>query len=243
MNYLDGYIYHMVHFDTLRNIFLRQAILSKEKVFQEGLSYQSIANDEVQNLRDRVFVYDWATRTFKSLHHYVPFYFATHTPMLYRQFRDGIQDYIVLLEVNRTVLNERYVLFTDGNASNQQLSADGVEKVRIMPMMTEKDSCRRRYLPDGPLGKNINRSTVYGSKGLLDKLDWNNINERQWGNDAEKKRIKHAEVLVPEILSIARIENIYVKKYRTMWDVNALIGESKLKGHIPFATCKPELFF
>lgn len=243
MNYLDGYVYHMAHFDTLKSIFLRQAILSKEKVLQEQLSYQSIANDEVQNLRDRVFVYSYAIKKFKSLHYYVPFYFATHTPMLYRQYRDGIQGRIALLEMKRTLLELRGTVFTDGNATNQQLSSEGTEIVQIMPMIADNDSCRRRYLPNGPYGKNVNRSTVYGNTSLLDKLDWNNINERQWGNDPEKKRIKHAEALVPEMLSITEILNIYVSNYALMWNVNDLIVECKLKGYVPFATCKPELFF
>ena len=50
LDQLDGYIYHMVHFDNLRNIFQRRALLSKEGVMQEAIEYQSIAYENVQNL-------------------------------------------------------------------------------------------------------------------------------------------------------------------------------------------------
>ena len=64
----------MVHFDNLRSIFQRRAILSKESVVQELTAYQSIAYEEVQSLRDRIFVWDFSKRTFRGLHSYVPFY-------------------------------------------------------------------------------------------------------------------------------------------------------------------------
>jgi len=57
IDYLNGYIYHMVHFANLQNIFLRRALLSKEKVLQEQIRYHSIANDEVQGFRDLRFLH------------------------------------------------------------------------------------------------------------------------------------------------------------------------------------------
>src|SRR6266705_7213941 len=98
VNYLDGYIYHMVHFDNLRNIFQRRAILSKQKVFQERILYHSIANDEVQSFRGRIFVWDFSIQKFRSLHSYVPFYFATRSPMLHNKYTEGVQDKIVIFE-------------------------------------------------------------------------------------------------------------------------------------------------
>lgn len=241
VNYLDGCIYHMVHFDTLKSIFLRQAILSKEKVLQERRAYQSIANDEVQNLRDRIFVLDPVTRHFKRLHGYVPFYFATHPPMLYIQFRDGIQNKIALLEVERSILRERGVLFTDGNASNQQLSR-GSETVRIIPAFAEKSVCSRQYSSGTPVGTNTNRSNFYGNIKFLSSLNWTIINKRQVFVQ-EEIRIKHAEVLVPNMLSLGQVQNIYVNNHTMLRDVNALIVQGKLKGRIPFATYRPDLFF
>jgi hypothetical protein len=56
IDYLRGSIYHMVHFDNLQYIFHRRALLSKERVVQEAINYQSIAFETVQNLRDRIFI-------------------------------------------------------------------------------------------------------------------------------------------------------------------------------------------
>src|SRR5260370_39320057 len=92
INYLDGYIYHMVHLENPRNIFQRRALLSKEIVFQEKIAYHSIANDEVQGFRDRIFIWDFSKQKFRSLHSYVPFYFAIRPPMLHNKYTEGIMD-------------------------------------------------------------------------------------------------------------------------------------------------------
>jgi len=107
MEYLNGNIYHMVHFDNLKSIFLRRALLSKEKLAQEETTYHSIAYDDVQSLRDRVYVWDAIGHKFRSLHSYVPFYISTHTPMLYVQFKREIQDEIAILEVSRVIITEK----------------------------------------------------------------------------------------------------------------------------------------
>ncbi len=39
INYLDGSIYHMAHFDTSKGIFQRRAILCKRGVGQEKIPY------------------------------------------------------------------------------------------------------------------------------------------------------------------------------------------------------------
>jgi hypothetical protein len=161
IDYLVGYIYHMIHIDNLQSILQQEAIFSKERVSQQQISYRSIAYDSVQKLRDRVFVFDFAKKTFRSIHSYVPFYFATRTPMLYVQYQNGIQDKIAILEVERAILKVQGVLFTDSNASNQQLSVYSKEIVRIMPATVEQDTCRRRYFPDGPHGSNGNCSNFY----------------------------------------------------------------------------------
>src|ERR1700694_1428182 len=96
INYSDGYIYHMAHIDTLKGIFQRRAILSKQRVLQENFSYRSIANDEVQEFRSRVYVWDSIGRRYHSLHSYVPFYFARHTPMLHNKYTEGRQDNICI---------------------------------------------------------------------------------------------------------------------------------------------------
>src|SRR5690349_15527342 len=92
ISYLEGYIYHMVHMENLRNIFLQGALLSQEMLRRQKIVPRSIANESVQDLRDRIFIWDFAEQRYRSLHRYVPFYFAIQTsPMLHVQHKAGIQ--------------------------------------------------------------------------------------------------------------------------------------------------------
>jgi hypothetical protein len=233
----------MVHFANLPQIFQRRAILSKEKVIQEGISYQSIAYEDVQSLRDRIFIWAFSERCFRPLHSYVPFYFATRTPMLYVQYKKGIQSEIVIFEVDRTILRDQGVIFTDGNASNQQLSRFTGETVEIIPATVSHNTCRRRYRPRGwPAGTNPNRSDFYADVMFLDRLNWNIINGRNFTED-EEKRIKHAEVLIPDLLPLGKVQGVYVCTRDKIQVVNSLIAEYGLDGRVPFAVFKPVLFF
>ena len=243
VDHLSGSIYHMVHFENLQYIFQRRAILSKEKVLQEGISYQSIAYENVQSLRDRVYVWDFSEQRFRTLHSYVPFYFATHTPMLYVQYRKGLRNEIVIFEVSRSILRDQGVLFTDGNATNQQLSQSSTQKVGIRPATSSKIECSRQYVPGGrPYGTNPNRSNFYADTSFLDQLNWDIINGRNFTED-EEKRIKHAEVLVPDLLPLGRIQSIFVSTRDKVQAVNTLIAEHGLSERIPSALFKPNLFF
>jgi ssDNA thymidine ADP-ribosyltransferase, DarT len=241
IDYLRGSIYHMVHFDNLQNIFHRRALLSKERVVQEAINYQSIAFDSVQNLRNRIFIRDYSKKVFRSLHSYVPFYFATHTPMLFVQHNKGIQNEIVIFEMSRSILKDRGVLFTDGNASNQQLSANKGETVNIFPVTISQKTCLRFYRPSGPYGGNTDISSFYAGTTFLEKLDWNVINGRSyvWG---ERKRMRQAELLIPDNLPLGRIQAISVNTQSMAQTVNILITKCGLKGRIPSAVYRPNLF-
>lgn len=242
-HYLDGFIYHMVHYDNLRGIFQRRAILSKRRVEEENLSYRTIANDEVQDIRDRIYVWDFTKRRYRSLHSYVPFYFATRTPMLHNKFTEGTQDKVCIFEVSRGILRDEGVIFTDGNASNQQLSKYREEKVGIMPATISRE-CQRRYHPGGPFGMNASRSNFFADVKFLERLDWNIIDDRATLEDKrERTRIKHAEVLIPDLLPLGRVQEIAVKTREMVVKVNALIGEAGLTGRIPTPVCKPWLYF
>ncbi len=232
----------MVHFENLRSIFQRRAILAKESVMQEVVKYQSIAYEEVQGLRDRIFVWDFSKRAFRGLHSYVPFYFATLTPMLYVQYKNDIQDEIVIFGASRLILKKQDVLFTDGNASNQQLSKYTHEIVEIVPATLARGDCRRRYRPDGPNGANASRTDFFNHITFLERLNWDVINNR-WFMDEERKRIKHAEVLVPDIFPLGWVQNILVKNQNMEKRVNNLISECWLSGRIPWSECRPNLYF
>lgn len=244
INYLDGYIYHMVHLENLRNIFQRRAILSKGKVLQEKIRYHSIANDEVQGFRDRIFIWDFSKRSFRSLHSYVPFYFAIRPPMLHNKYTEGVQDKIAIFEVSRSILKDPGVLFTDGNASNQQLSKTGGERVGIVPATVLREECQRKYHPHGPYGTSTSRSDFYSDIAFLDRLDWDGINDIRYIESLEEYiRVRHAEVLVPDLLPLGRVEGIVVRTRDMVQAVNALIVECGLTGRLPSAVCKPGLYF
>ncbi len=243
VSYLDGYIYHMVHFDNLRNIFQRRAILSKQKVSHERIHYHSIANDEVQGFRDRIYIWDFSRQKFRSLHSFVPFYFATRPPMLHNKYTEGVQDKIVIFEFNRSILTDQGVLFTNGNASNQQLSKFRGEKVGITPATMGKE-CLRTYHPGGPYGTNANRTEFYSDLSFLDRLDWDCINNiRRIEPPEDYIRVRHAEVLVPEIVPLGRIRGIFVRTRDMVQAVNILIEECGLTGRIPAALRRISLYF
>ena len=232
----------MVHFENLPGIFQRRALLFKEKILQKKIPYRSIAYEDVQSLRDRIFVWDFSKGRYRRLHSYVPFYFATHTPMLYVQYSRGIQKEIVIFEVNRSILKDEGVLFTDGNASNQQLSQSWGERVGIIPATLSNNLCRRKYDSGGPYGTNSRRSDFYSNAVFLERLQWDVINDR-WFNEEEKRRIKHAEVLVPDILPLGRVQGIYISSRNMVQAVNAVIEDAGLSGRIPSAVWKPSLYF
>lgn len=249
-DYLVGNIYHMVHFDNLQSIFSQRMLLSKEQVEQKKLRHTSIAYENVQGLRDRVYVLKSDQKSFRRLHSYVPFYFATRTPMLYVQHKKGIQENIIIFEVNRSILRNQGVLFTDGNASNQQLSAKRGERVVITPCTNENGRCQRHYLSGGPYGTNSNRSEFFSNVSFLNRLHWDIIKDewfrgdKEFGSD-EKKRLKHAEVLVPDRLPLGLIQAISVNSEDMAKAVNQLIAMASYRTNlgVPFATCKPVLFF
>lgn len=241
--HLQGNLYHMTHFDNIPSILYRRAILSKERVRQEEISYNSIADENVQNRRDRIFIWDQTKGKYRTLHSYVPFYFNTYTPMLYRLYKNEVQGKLLFFEIDRMIIGEKGVVFTDGNATNQQLSNHMNEEVDITPASSSEGTCYRRYRPDDkPYGMNTNRSNFYCESNCLHYLNWNIINDR-WFNDEEKRRIKHAEVLIPDLLPLGKIRGIAAQNSKVMQDVNNLIDKYGLTDRIPPTLCKPDLFF
>lgn len=239
--YLDGYLYHMVHFSNLASILRRKALLSKENVQSEKIKYASIAEESVQNLRNRIYIWDSLKQQWRSIHSYVPFYFAKRTPMLYA--RKHMQHEIIFFEISRFILKDPEVIFTDGNAANQQLASSGTELAYVIPATPQNPLCRRKYAPGGPRGTNLCYSDFYSNSGFLRKLDWPLINSDQWGGDAEKKRIKHAEVLVPDIVPLHKIEGIATFTQEKANSINMLIQRYGLEGRALRATSRPDLYF
>lgn len=235
-DYLHGYIYHMTHFKNLASIFAHGELLSKDTLSRRNVGEHSIAYNSVQDLRDRIFIGDVVEQSYRGLHCYVPFYFAMYPPMSYVQRNRGILDDIVFFVATRSILNNQGVIFTDGNASMQQLSRSMGEKVGILPA-TKSKLCSRRYRPGGPYGTNQSFSNVYSDAVFLKNLDWDVINgvHRIYPFE-EDKRIRSAEVLVPDKFLLSNIEYITVRTEKMARTVNTIAKECG------FATIDASLF-
>lgn len=240
--YLSGSIYHIVHFDNLQSILEQGVLFSKERLIQKRITHASIAYDSVQGLRDRVIIWSPFHKKYRNLHSYVPFYFASRTPMLYVQYKRNIQQYIVILEIRRSIMHNEGVIFTDGNASNQQLSVKGSEKVMITPATGTYSPCTRRYYPDGPFGTNPCCSEIYADVQFLDRLRWDIIGGKWFWSD-EYKRIKHAEVLVPDSFPLSLVRNIAVSTREMAQKVDQLTARFRKRFPVPYAIYQPTLFF
>jgi hypothetical protein len=243
VNYLDGFIYHMAHIDNLPSIFCQKALLSQELLGRRKIISRSIAYDSVQKLRDRIFIWDYAERRCRNLHSYVPFYFSRRSPMLFVQQKAGRQHELVIFKVQRSILEKQGVVFTDGNATNQQLSQTGSQEVYIMPAGINVDYCVREYRPAGPQGSSQLLSDFYGDVKMLNRLDWDGINYlRRIESWDESLRVRSAETLIPDSLAITEISGIAVSTKKMVALVNARIVEYGIEELVPWATYEPALF-
>ena len=93
------------------------------------------------------------------------------------------------------------------------------------------------------MAQNSTYSDVYSDPTFLANLDWTFINNDRWGGDPEKKRVKHAEVLIPNAVPLSKIEGISTLTQERADEVNVLIKRCGLNGRIPSAASKAELYF
>ncbi|WP_297164614.1 DUF4433 domain-containing protein [Thermogemmatispora sp.] len=237
----------MTILQNLTSIIMLEGLWSRELLEIFGYRSVSIANEEVQSLRRRIFICERTPEgeQRRSLLSYVPFYFARQPPMLYIQYKLGRQDNILLFEVQRRIICEKGVLFSDGNAANQQLSATGDECVYIYPALKVGQQCIRRYDSGRPLGTNPHCSAIYGSPACLCLLPWDIINRPGQREDEESKRQRHAEVLVPDYLPLERVVRIAVSTPAMLQAIREEIrGLSwKAKRLLPPIEYVPELFY
>ncbi|MFV0471850.1 MAG: DarT ssDNA thymidine ADP-ribosyltransferase family protein [Paludibacteraceae bacterium] len=111
--YLDSfrieYLYHMTHKSNLQNI-LQNGLLSHNQARNGRLTQVDIADNQVNDRRSRNEpIYQ------RSIHDYVPLYFNPKNPMLYR--RGNIQNDIIILAIDRSLLYQPNTVFTNGNAA------------------------------------------------------------------------------------------------------------------------------
>jgi hypothetical protein len=108
-------LYYIVDRRNLPSI-LERGILSKNRVVANGISHQSFAADDIQEIRARI------PLTLGSGHDYVPLYFAPKPPMIYRLQKEyqqkSNQNELVYICVRREILFEQNVCFTDRNLAS-----------------------------------------------------------------------------------------------------------------------------
>ena len=110
--YKINYLYHITHVDNLLSI-LKSGLLSHRRAHGGNLVIEDIADQEVINIRrwKRIPI------TGRRLVDYVPLFFTPRNPMLY--VRKELQDNIAILCLDSSLLFQKGVVFTDGNAASK----------------------------------------------------------------------------------------------------------------------------
>lgn len=81
-------LYHITYINNLPSILEQGGLQSHLYVQQHGLNYHDLANPNVQSRRHKISI---PGSKGGSLHDYVPFYFASRSPMLYYLHKQKLQ--------------------------------------------------------------------------------------------------------------------------------------------------------
>ena len=113
------FLFHFTAFGNLESIFVSGAIKAKNVLRVENVKSVNIACDNIQRKRAVTFVGE----TGKTLHDYVPFYFAPRSPMLYSITHNNVpeaeetdQDNFVYLVSSVDNIRDLQFVFTDYQA-------------------------------------------------------------------------------------------------------------------------------
>lgn len=114
------YLHHMTSIENIPSI-LKFGIFANSIIRAARLTYTDVSNQDVQMNRNLAI-----PGTAKRVHDYVPFYFATHTPMQYvithstatRPLTISQRDLVFIDIAADQLLSKPGVLFTDGNAAS-----------------------------------------------------------------------------------------------------------------------------
>lgn len=189
-------LYHITDINNLESILQHGGLLAVNVVNQKGVEYENIAHNNIQDRRSIKIV---PLPPHGNLHDYVPFYFASKSPMLYAIYKGQVegydkgQDQIIYL-ITRTDIIHNAVLdyvFTDGHA-----------------VMGFTD-----YF------KNLED---------LDKIDWEVMDTRFWFDteeDPDRKRRRQAEFLVHNVVPINALLGFAVKNEDMKQKVEEVINK------------------
>lgn len=190
------FLYRIVHWDCLPSVLERGFIPKRDPAFV--LPPKRIGDVELAEKRDR---YELKTPGAGTIGEHVAFYFAGHSPMLYKIHtgygvpQEHQRDIVYICCKLETVaaLGHPY-LFTDGQA-------------------------------------NTGRTKEYTALSDMDKLDWNVIGERMWRdteNDRDRERRKQAEFLVKGAVPVTSFQGLYTFDGPRREEAMRLLGSLEL---------------
>lgn len=113
--------YYFSHKDNFKSI-LKHGILSKNGVEKLKINYKSIADEDVQSLRDAREFHLSDNKKY-NLHDLVPVYLTPKTPTFYRHFKNNIQTelFFAIIESFIICFDEGIsYAFSDGNSTSYQ---------------------------------------------------------------------------------------------------------------------------
>lgn len=113
---MNKLLYHITHMNNIDSILKNDGLLAYALMHQQQLTYQDVANVDVQDKRQQKNV---PISPGGNLHDYVPFYFAPRSPMLYAILNGGTeQKEIVYFMTNTQTIQENPFdfIFTDSHA-------------------------------------------------------------------------------------------------------------------------------
>ncbi len=174
-------IYHITSVDSLASILAQGGLRSYNEVKSLQLSYVSLAHQTIQERRANKLLPCGPGGT---LHHYVPFYFAPRSPMLYTIDRGNVKDY------NQ---GQAPIIHLVSNAQAVQLAGRGF-------VFTDGHGI-------------VDFSQFYDNLEHLDKVDWKVMEGRYWNDtdiDNDRKRRRQAEFLVHNFFPWSLVNEIGV---------------------------------
>jgi ssDNA thymidine ADP-ribosyltransferase, DarT len=205
-------IFHITHVNNLPLILETGGLRTCLDLRNANVGYTDVAHQSLQDRRANVLVPCGLGGT---LHHYIPFYFAPRSPMLYviskkngPQHSEG-QGPIIHLVSTAQIVRERglHFVFTDGHGIMQ------------------------------PLTK------FYDDLASLDQVDWQIMRERYWRDTAEdndRSRRRQAEFLVHGFFPGKLVSSIGVAGPRMQARVNTLLQGID---HKPLGNVKTDWYY
>ena len=135
-----NYLYYLLPVENMESV-CRNGLLSHNSAHRSGLVRRDIADPRVNSLRAN------KSALGRPLHDYVPLYFTPKNPMLYR--RRAIQEDIAILCLDKDLLFQDGVIFSDGNAaSNRTRFFDDIQYLSMLDWSCIR-AVRWNGFPDG----------------------------------------------------------------------------------------------